>query len=134
MSRFKYKDPNTGQWVYIAKKEEVDLKVDKVTGKGLSTNDYTNDEKNKLSGIAAGATKVEDSATNGNIKVNGTEIKVYDDTEVMSELSNIATQTDEHLESAMPHQFTNLKTGKKYRYGRQVSVDGIPQIISEEVI
>ena len=33
----------------------VDVKVDKVTGKGLSTNDYTTDEKNKLAGIAAGA-------------------------------------------------------------------------------
>ena len=30
-------------------------KVDKVTGKGLSTNDYTTAEKNKLSGIASGA-------------------------------------------------------------------------------
>jgi hypothetical protein len=30
-------------------------KVDKVTGKGLSTNDYTTTEKNKLAGIAAGA-------------------------------------------------------------------------------
>lgn len=30
-------------------------KVDKVSGKGLSTNDYTTDEKNKLAGIAAGA-------------------------------------------------------------------------------
>lgn len=35
----------------------VDLsgKVDKVSGKGLSTNDYTTTEKNKLAGIAAGA-------------------------------------------------------------------------------
>lgn len=30
-------------------------KVDAVTGKGLSTNDYTTEEKNKLAGIAAGA-------------------------------------------------------------------------------
>lgn len=30
-------------------------KVDKVSGKGLSTNDYTTDEKNKLAEIAAGA-------------------------------------------------------------------------------
>lgn len=30
-------------------------KVDKVNGKGLSTNDYTTAEKNKLAGIAAGA-------------------------------------------------------------------------------
>lgn len=34
---------------------ELDKKVDKVTGKGLSTNDYTTAEKNKLSGIASGA-------------------------------------------------------------------------------
>lgn len=32
-------------------------KVDKVSGKGLSTNDYTTDEKNKLAGIATGANK-----------------------------------------------------------------------------
>lgn len=37
----------------------VDLsgKVDKVAGKGLSTNDYTTAEKNKLTGIAEGANK-----------------------------------------------------------------------------
>lgn len=39
------------------------LKVDKVTGKGLSTNDYTTAEKTKLSGIAEGATKVEIDST-----------------------------------------------------------------------
>ena len=42
-----------------ANKADVDTqlatKVDKVAGKGLSTNDYTTDEKNKLAGIAAGA-------------------------------------------------------------------------------
>lgn len=32
-------------------------KVDKVEGKGLSANDYTNEEKEKLSGIEAGASK-----------------------------------------------------------------------------
>ena len=30
-------------------------KVDKITGKGLSTNDYTTEEKNKLAGISANA-------------------------------------------------------------------------------
>ena len=34
---------------------ELDSKVDKVDGKGLSTNDYTTTEKTKLSGIAEGA-------------------------------------------------------------------------------
>ncbi|WP_294759295.1 hypothetical protein [uncultured Gemmiger sp.] len=35
----------------------LDKKVDKVEGKGLSTNDYTAAEKTKLAGIAAGANK-----------------------------------------------------------------------------
>ena len=34
---------------------ELDQKVDKVSGKGLSTNDYTTEEKTKLAGIQAGA-------------------------------------------------------------------------------
>ena len=37
------------------KTEHIDTKVDKVDGKGLSTNDYTSAEKTKLSGIATGA-------------------------------------------------------------------------------
>ena len=56
---------------------ELDTKVDKVSGKGLSTNDYTTTEKNKLAGISEGATKVEESDTNGNIKVDGSETVVY---------------------------------------------------------
>ena len=38
-------------------KDKLSGKVDKVSGKGLSTNDYTTTEKNKLAGIAAGANK-----------------------------------------------------------------------------
>lgn len=46
-------------------KAKLSGKVDKVEGKGLSTNDYTTDEKNKLAGIAEGANKttVEDVLT-----------------------------------------------------------------------
>lgn len=36
-------------------KAELDTKVDKESGKGLSTNDYTTPEKNKLGGIESGA-------------------------------------------------------------------------------
>ena len=45
-------------------------KVDVVSGKGLSTNDYTSEEKQKLSGIASGAqVNVIES-----VKVNGTKL------------------------------------------------------------
>lgn len=46
-------------------------KVDVVSGKGLSTNDYTSAEKQKLSGIASGAqVNVIES-----VKVNGTKVE-----------------------------------------------------------
>jgi len=51
-------------WTVI--KEKLSGKVDKVSGKGLSTNDYTTAEKDKLAGIAAGANKtIVDSALSG---------------------------------------------------------------------
>lgn len=42
--------------ISTATQTALDNKVDKVTGKGLSTEDYTTAEKSKLAGIAAGAT------------------------------------------------------------------------------
>lgn len=52
-------------------------KVDKVEGKELTSNDFTDALLQKLNGIATGATKVEASNTNGNIKINGQEKTVY---------------------------------------------------------
>ena len=40
---------------FLTQHQDISGKVDKVSGKGLSTNDYTTTEKNKLAGIAAGA-------------------------------------------------------------------------------
>ena len=39
-----------------------------------------------------------------------------------------------HLAENMPHQFINHKENKTYKFGFQVSVDGKPQIIYEEVV
>ena len=49
-------------------KSQIDKKVDKVTGKGLSTNDYTNEDKTKLAGID------EKAQTNREVTVNGNPI------------------------------------------------------------
>ncbi len=48
---------NVVTWILTTMKNKLDLKVDKVSGKGLSTNDYTTEEKQKLAGIAEGANK-----------------------------------------------------------------------------
>ena len=57
-------------------------KVDKVDGKGLSTNDYTTDEKNKLSGIATGA-EVNQNAFS-NIVVGSTTIAADSKTDTLT--------------------------------------------------
>ena len=59
------------------------------TGKRL----MTDAEGSKLGGIAAGATKVEASTTNGNVKINGAETRVYTEpTDVVH--GAIATDTE----------------------------------------
>lgn len=52
----------------------IDKKVDKVEGKGLSTNDYTTDEKTKLEGIASGA----QANVIETVKVNGVALTPAD--------------------------------------------------------
>lgn len=42
-----------------------------------TTASFTNELLSKLNGIVSGATKVEKSTTNGNVKINGTETNVY---------------------------------------------------------
>ena len=70
MSTYKYLDDNGLIYYHSKVKALLNNKVDKVSGKGLSTNDYTTTEKNKLSGIASGA-QVNVIET---VKVNGTAL------------------------------------------------------------
>lgn len=56
--------------------DTVNNKVDKVDGKGLSTEDYTTDEKNKLSGIDKDLLDKLGESTEGNLTFNGDEINV----------------------------------------------------------
>lgn len=67
---------------------ELGKKVDAETGKGLSTNDYTTEDKNKLTGIAAGAEVNKIDA----VKVNGTALGITDKA-VNIDLSNYATKS-----------------------------------------
>ena len=79
--------------------DNLDSKVDKVAGKGLSTNDYTTDEKNKLAGIAAGAqVNVIES-----VKVNGTAQSISNkeiDIPVPTKLSQLTNDIYEVATSA----------------------------------
>ena len=69
---------------YLTEHQDISGKVDKVNGKGLSTNDYTTAEKNKLSGIAENANNyslpIATDSVLGGIKVRSedTNIQIVD--------------------------------------------------------
>lgn len=63
----------------------------------------TDAEGTKLSGIQAGATKVEKSATNGNVKIDGTETTVYT---LPTDVVHGAIATDEEVSEMLNEVFT----------------------------
>lgn len=66
--------------------------VEKQEGKGLSSNDYTAEDKDKLAGISEGATKVTASETAGAVKVDGVDVPVVElatDAEVTEMLAEV---------------------------------------------
>lgn len=90
---------------YLTQHQDISGKVDKVEGKGLSTNDYTTEEKNKLNGIEENANNyslpIASSNTLGGIKVgSGLSIDsngVLSSSGGSSDLSNYQTKTDNAL-------------------------------------
>lgn len=100
---------NVSKWEAVTVENQLGGKVDKVAGKGLSTNDYTTAEKNKLDDIENGANKttvdseINNSSTNpvqnkiikaaldGKVdKVNGKQLSTNDYTTVeKTKLGNI---------------------------------------------
>ena len=58
----------------------------------------------------------------------------YDYNTLVENINDLQQQHNEHKAENMPHQFINHKENKTYKFGFQVSVDGKPQIIYEEVV
>lgn len=73
---------------------ELKKKVDIVSGKGLSTNDYTTVEKNKLAGISAGANKTIVDSELSSSSTNPVQNKVVNDA-----LSGKANSSHTHTKS-----------------------------------
>lgn len=90
-------------------------KVDVVSGKGLSTNDYTSAEKQKLSGIASGAqVNVIES-----VKVNGTKVEPSSKAVDISVPTRVSQLTnDSGFQTST--QVNSIVTGKGYQTQSQV--------------
>ena len=88
---------------------DISGKVDKVSGKVLSTNDYTTDEKNKLAGIAAGANNytLPDATTSvkGGVKI-GTGINISNGT---ISVANATTSANGLMSSADKSKLDDLE-------------------------
>ena len=90
-------------------------KVDVVSGKSLSTNDYTSAEKNKLSGIASGAqVNVIES-----VKVNGTALTPSSKAVNVTVPTNVSQlSNDSGFQTST--QVNSIVTGKGYQTQSQV--------------
>ena len=106
----------SGLTLLISKiKSALSGKVDVVSGKGLSTNDYTTAEKNKLSGIASGAqVNVIES-----VSVNGTKIEPSSKAVAISVPTKVSQlSNDSGFQNAT--QVNNTINGKGYQTQSQV--------------
>ena len=117
-------------------------KVDKETGKGLSTNDYSNTEKEKLNNIASGA----QVNTIESIKVNGTtqaiDSKVVDISvpTALSDLTddlNVVTDasyvhTDNNYTTAEKTKLSNVESGAEVNIIETISVNGTQQTVTNK--
>ena len=109
--------PNPGFAVDMATQAELDAvnaaKVDKVAGKGLSTEDYTTAEKNKLAGIASGATanatdaQLRDRATHTGSQAISTVTGLQGALDAKEAAGTAATAVSSHVAAGDPHpQYT----------------------------
>ena len=97
-------------------------KVDKESGKQLSTNDYTTTEKNKLAGIESGAQKntvtgikgnAESSYRKGNVNLTPANIgaAAASHTHAISDVNNLQTTLDSKAAKSHTHSASEITSG-----------------------
>ena len=104
-------------------------KVDKETGKGLSTNDYTTEEKNKLAGIEAQANKtVVDNALSASSPnpVQNSVIKAALDEQNSSLVQGLATKADANTVSSLTSRVSQNETDIATQTARIDNIIALP--------
>ena len=115
----KFLDENGLLYYHGKNKEALAKKVDKIDGKGLSTNDFTTVLKNKLDGIAEGA----QVNTLEGVKVNGTTLVATNkivDVKVPTKLSELTNDSNYAKVDAIPTNNNQLTNGAGYQNANQV--------------
>lgn len=128
MSNYKYLDDNGLIYYHSKVKALLNNKVDKVSGKGLSTNDYTTTEKNKLSGIATGA-EVNQNAFS-NVKVGSTTIQADGKTDTLE----LAGGTNITLTPDATNDKVTIATSAQANVIESIKVNGTAQTITSKAV
>ena len=121
--------------VSTAQLAALNAKVDKVTGKGLSTEDYTTTEKTKLAGIATGANNYTHPATHSaDIVVDGTTNKAYTALE-KTKLAGIAAGANNYTHPATHSAdiVVDGTTNKAYTATEKTKLAGIAANVSVDL-
>lgn len=105
---------------------ELDDKVDKITGKQLSTEDYTTAEKTKLSGIEDNANNytlpTASTSTLGGVKVDGTSITADENGVIsanatgLTQYTSMPTPSASYVGKVVQYIGTNATTYKPYHF------------------
>lgn len=96
----------------------VNKKVDKVSGKGLSTNDYTTIEKNKLAGISEGANKIIVDSSLNSTSINPVQNNVIN-TALNSKVPNTRTINTKALSGDISLNASDVGAAEKEHYHTQ---------------
>lgn len=94
---------NGAHWVQVTVGEGLYDKVDKVSGKGLSTNDFTNTYKNKLDGIASGAQV--------NVQSDWSETDTSSDAYIQNKPTNATTSAAGFMSASDKQKLDGIATG-----------------------
>lgn len=110
----------------------LDSKVDKITGKGLSTEDYTTTEKNKLAGIQSGAevnVNADWNATSGDAQIlnKPSTFPPSTHTHAIADITGLQTALDGKQSTLVSG--TNIKTinGNSLLGSGDISISGLSQ-------
>lgn len=127
MATKKYVGENALLYFWGKIKTLVATKVDKVEGKGLSTNDYTTEEKTKLSGIDAGA----EVNVIENVVINGTSATITNKTASINisagsidtisvNGTNVPADQSKNVDIAVPTKVSDITNDSGYQNATEV--------------
>lgn len=109
---------------YLTEHQDISGKVDKEKGKGLSTNDFTTEEKAKLAGIEAGAEI--NKVTSVNNQIGNVSIVIPNKTSDLTNDSSFLTETkfEEKITKKIINSLTGSAVGNFYYFSpaKQIEV------------